>query len=127
MAKLKIGNAVLCEHAVIGPNNKHTLVNVYSGDIIVRTLPATLSFGLYIEVLSSNNPEKLSVEVCISRKPALIAETAIPDKGMGIILIPIFALNIPKNVNLEIFAVTEGGKRQLILKKRIYQGTIPAG
>ncbi|MER9424384.1 hypothetical protein NKI88_18230 [Mesorhizobium sp. M0317] len=125
MAKFKVGNVVLCEHAVLGANNKHTLVNVYAGDIIVASLPATLSFGLYIEFLSGNNPEKINIEVSLARDPALIAETIIPNSGTGIILIPVFPLKIEKDLNLEVFAIAEGFKRQLILKKRIYQGAIP--
>ena len=45
-AKLKFSNAILCEHVVSGGSGKHTLINVYGGDILAlprrRWDPATL-------------------------------------------------------------------------------------
>ncbi|MBN9308226.1 hypothetical protein, partial [Devosia sp.] len=55
--KLKFLNAILCEHVVAGANKKHTLINVFGGNIIVEQLPATLTFGLYVEMAAGSPPE----------------------------------------------------------------------
>ena len=46
----RTGMVALCDYASKGERNKHTLVNVYSGDVIVGSFPAQLHFGFYAEI-----------------------------------------------------------------------------
>lgn len=47
---VRVGNSLLCDYATPGLNGKNILVNVYSGDIIVNTIPNMSNFGLYAEL-----------------------------------------------------------------------------
>ena len=70
MAKsLKFGNVVLCEYVAKGEKNKYTLINVFSGDVIVVDLPAKLNFGLYMEYLpDAVGPRKLTLSMMLDKK-----------------------------------------------------------
>lgn len=89
--KLNFGNVILCEHAVAGANNKHTLVNVYPADILVNALPAQLTFGLYAEYRSARN-EDLTIELSLGGR--VIARVSVTVNGrslgeVGVILLPL--------------------------------------
>jgi hypothetical protein len=61
MAKtIKLGNVILCDYVARGENNKHILLNVYSGDVLFTQFPPVVAFGLYIEYFLDTS-EKIGV------------------------------------------------------------------
>ena len=49
VGNLRIRNALLCDDIRSEINNKHTLVGVYEGDIVVPAFPCSIPAALYIE------------------------------------------------------------------------------
>ena len=116
----------LCEYVAQGAYNKHVLVNTYSGDIIVQSLPATIIFGLYIEFGRPNsgilNPE---IEVIISGKVHLKAAMSFGSEGKGVIVVQSFAINFEKNSVLEVFVSSAGFQKTKAISRTITVGAIP--
>jgi hypothetical protein len=120
--KIKIGNAVLCEHVVEGLGKKHTLVNTFAGDVLVPQFPATLFFGLYIEYYSEKDHGNLSIDILIDGKKfaeVTVSYTLATPGRPGIISIPIFEVGAPSEGVLEIVMREEGRRRTPVLKKQI--------
>ena len=65
MAKnLRFGNMIFCEYAGRGEGGKSTLLNIYSGDILVSTFPALLLFSFYVECYPGNDsPLKVNIVI----------------------------------------------------------------
>ena len=118
--KIKLGNVVLCEHVVASGNNKHTLVNVYSGDIVVEEFPAVLTFGIYIELLKENNIEKITFFLKNGRKEIGKAQAAFPEPETGVLAIPFLPFRTESATTFEIVAEAPGFGRSSILKKQIF-------
>lgn len=127
--KLIFGNCVLCEFVAKGAGNKHTLVNVYSGDVIVTEFPANLMIALYIEYLRpKNDNSELKLELHIGDE--LFAEMPVkikysPNSKNASIVLPSATLSLNNEVVLTVSATSEGFDRTVVLSKRIYKGVIP--
>ena len=127
---LKFGNVVLCEHAVLGMNNKHTLVNVFCGDIIVQKFPARLTFGLFAEVAQTPDISEAILEFKLDKTTYFKAQMILSEPNenrIGIILIPLIQLQIEKEATFNVVARASGYRSKTFLKKRIFLGNIPGG
>ena len=130
MAKsLKFGNVILADYVGKGDRNKHTLMNVLSGDIIVQDMPAQFGFGLYAEYLPDNEePKELELEIKLDRKifGKLRVDATSPKIGNpSIIAVPLIQIGVDKDLTLQISASCEGYRKTKILSKRIYKAPIP--
>ena len=126
-ARIKLGTVVLCEHLVPGANNKPTLINVYSGDIIVAQMPATLIFGLFIE-LPEAYPKEIEFELFLDRKKFAEMRAHIPEGNKSqsaIIGIPLIQMGIDKDLVFSIVAKADGYANTTVVKRKIFKGDIP--
>ena len=124
MAKnLKFGNIVLCEHVVRGEGGKSTLVNVYSGDIILSEAPVRMHMGVFIEYYPQKETDyDLFLEFMLDKKlfaklTAQIENNS--DGNVGSINLPLMELNILTSCMLEINAFAEGFNKKTIVQKSI--------
>lgn len=126
--KIKFMNSVLCEHAIpSAPLRKHTLVNVYSGDIIVAVLPAELTFGFYLEV-APPFPSKMQVELKMDGKVFAKLDASLPQDPhlkQSVLVLPLVQVGVDKDLTFEITGLAEGFIRTSFIRKRISQGAIP--
>jgi len=125
--KLKIGNAILCEYATLGANNKHVLVNVFSGDIIVQNLPADIPLCVYIEVFRRDitATDTFKMEVRLDNKPLIMGEIVMPGGSQtAVILLPQFPLHIDAAATIEVVITSIGYAKTVALSKRVYQGVV---
>lgn len=121
--RLKFGNVLLCEHVVEGSRNKHTLVNVYSGDVIVSSMPAAMLFGIYMEYSAhkSGNIE-ISMDLRVGSKKLVTLKVGANDvqKGGSITFaLPVFQVLVEEDTVLELIASTEGYQKTKVLSKKI--------
>jgi hypothetical protein len=126
--KIKFFNAILCEHVVAGANNKQTLVNVYSGDVIVRELPAHLTFGVYLE-LASDTPERFQLEIRLDQNPIMKIDaefnktsTMNYPKNLSV---PLITVAVNHDLMFSVIGMADEYANTSFIKKRIYKGTIP--
>lgn len=123
---LKFGNVIVCEYASKGERNKFTLVNIFSGDIIVAEFPANLHLGLYLEYYPDFEGESdLSLDINLDEDTlaTMTAQTkdAIPGTS-GVIIIPAIQLGIERDLTLNVVASKKGYKKVTVVSKRIYKG-----
>ncbi len=127
MAKtLTFQNVVLCDFATESENGKHTLVNVYSGSLILATLPIDLHCSLYIEMV---NPKPLPGQIRFQIRLAgedigsihFNLDAIDPDvrAQIGVMLAQRISLRIERPGDLEVFASADGYEQVLILKKEV--------
>lgn len=125
---IKLKNAILCEYVAKGEYSKHTLVNVYSGDVVVQRLPASLSFGIYIEVFRlSREVTEFDIDIKLGRKKILEARFSMsynPNEKEGIIIIPRLPVNIESEAIFKVSVGHKGARKVNMLSKRIYEGEL---
>ena len=127
MKRIKIGNAVACEFIAPGANGKHTLANVFSGDILVREMPARISLAFYIEILPDQDiPKMIRLELVLGKKTLAVAEAEIelePSK-MGVVALPSIQVNVEEDTKLKVIATGDGFARTVVIEKAITKGDI---
>ena len=126
--KLKAGNVVLSEYGVIGQESKHTLINVYSGDIVVAYFPAQMNFCAYIELMNIVAEIDVTIRIMLDNtefgKIVANLKPLNPEVTGGVIFLPSFQVGLLKQTHLSFVASSEGYAPVTILKKRISQGPI---
>lgn len=128
MAKrLKFGNVVVCEHVVSGGSNKHTLINVYAGDIVVAALPARLALGFYFELKDIERDMNLEIDIKLGNATIakLGANIVGHGTGDGVLAVPMIPMEIQSDTKLIVYFSAEGFARTKALQKSIFQGEIP--
>jgi hypothetical protein len=128
--KLKFKNSILCEYVAKGDRNKHTLVNVYSGDVIVGHFPANLHFALYFELLV-DKPGDQQVTLHFSTNNEKMAELSgrINTKKAGDIaniVIQAMPIIFDKETLFEVYASAESYAKTKVLSKKIFLGEFPS-
>lgn len=129
MAKaLKFGNAILCEYVAKGFGNKHTLVNVFSGDVVVQEMPAKLQFGLYFEYFPDDEiPHEISIIFRIHNSLLFQAQITFPDLKRGspaAVAIQSFDIQFDRDVTFSIEAQRHGYRKTKVLSKKIFKGNM---
>lgn len=120
--KLRLGNALLCDYVGRGERNKHTLVNVYSGNVMFDALPADFGFGLYIEIEDeqpSGSPKEIEVSLRFDGEEFLHVKS--PAKpGRGTMLLQMVQVRVEKNTTLDVVVSAPGYAETVALSKRFY-------
>lgn len=121
-SSFKIANAMACEHLVQGQGNKHTLINTYSGDILVAEFPARLPIAFYIELVPNIFGNiSLSVQLSYGRKLAVEAKavSVFEEGNVAVVAIPDGLMLFEKPGVLKVSIRADGEKSVLALKKEI--------
>ena len=131
MAKksLKFGNVVTCEHVVLGGPGKPTLVGVYSGDILVPSLPATITMGIYAEHMpqASQNGELLLTLMLGKKSIGKVVANTEGSNPLGIIGLAFVPLTITEDTVFKVVASCDGFANKTIINQKISRGVLPAG
>jgi hypothetical protein len=120
--RLKIGNAVVCEYIAEGARNRHTLVNVFSGDFVVEEFPAKFHIAVFIEIEPSDEAiNNLIFEVKRNGKTIgkLTGEEAIEPASKAAITSPQMPLEFAKASELSIVAQADGYSKTTVLRKKV--------
>jgi hypothetical protein len=130
MKSIRFGNSILCEHVVRGEHNKQTLINVFSGDIIVSALPAKLHLGLYLEIIPDQDWDlmQVSLELLLGQTSLAQVTMEFPNAKKSYpasVSLPIFELGTDVDAIIRVMLRQEGYKDTVALKKRIFKGNIP--
>ena len=107
----KLGNVVLCEHIVEGLRNKHTLINTYSGDILVEEFPAIIPVSFYIEVRPTGAFKgEIMIKLLLGRKEAMRGGAAVDFQSNvpAVVAIPTGLLQIQKATTMKLLIGIEG-------------------
>ena len=123
--KFKIANALMCEFLSGPVNNKHTLVNVIPGDLLLNEFPANIPAAFYVEIMpreAANNDFML--EIYVGNRLAASATSKI-DFEVGkpaIIALPMGLVKIDKPTTIRIIFSDENGRKTCLIKKYVKKG-----
>jgi hypothetical protein len=128
MKRIRVGNAVVCEFIVQGSTGKHTLVNVFGGDILVKELPARISLAFYIEIVpDAGMPKDLKLDLILGTKTLATADAEFqyePGK-IGVIVLPQAQITVEEETRIRVVASGTGRARTALVDKSICKGDIP--
>jgi len=130
MNKIKSGRVIVCEYVAQSAYGKHTLVSVYSGDILVQSLPARVPFAFFIEleIEGDGGPTQLKIDVLLGEKSKISADVKIDfEHGKpGVIVLQQSLFQIDEATDLKVKASIDGGRAVTLVRKSINLGVIPA-
>ena len=120
---LTLRNAILCDDVRIEKNNKHILIGVYSGDIVVKELPAKLRLSFYLEFGASEIGD-IPLEIRITgpgkRMGVMKAQFQSMEVGGPAILVsPQMEIPITEEGTIRVSAAIDKKKWRTILEKKI--------
>jgi len=123
MKPLKIGAAMICEYVSEGSRGKHSLINVYTGDIRIKEMPAAFPIGIYVEILpQANQPTTFEIEVFINDtlQGKLAGEFASFEEGKSaVVAVPQVPVVVTNNGTMKFVATCPGFRRTTIVEKKI--------
>ena len=122
MKPFKIGNVVMCEYIVEGVSNKHTLINTYAGDILVKEIPAQIAIAFYMEFIPNvSRTEHLKMRILVGNKEAIggTADVQFEAGRPAIMVIPMGMLRVEKPTSLKVFIQSGEEKPIKVLEKKI--------
>lgn len=125
MKSLKFSNVLLCEYVAEGALGKHTLVNVFTGDIRVAKLPARIQIAAYIEMQAIPGlPRTVDFELYAGAKRLAVVTGSFPELVLDqpmLLVLPAMDLKLDNDVIFKIVGVAEGFRSTLAVERRIYQ------
>ena len=119
---LRFGNAILCEYIVEGINKKHTLINTYSGDILVEELPSQMAVAFYIEIYATRLYKgHVEIKLMLGKREAMRGDVEVDliPPNPAIIAIPMGLLKIDAPATLRLIVTPTGGKPMKAIEKKI--------
>ncbi|MER8516591.1 hypothetical protein NKH47_27195 [Mesorhizobium sp. M1060] len=126
MAKkpINVTNAILCEYVAQGSFNKHTLVNVFSGDVVAREFPVEIPFGIFL-ILDEVNIRLLKLELLVNGESVFVGEADGPFRGTGPLAIASFKVKVKEpNSVMELVLSSADHKNTIAISKKVLQGEI---
>lgn len=126
MSRFKVINALLCDHASVSSGNKHTLVNVYSGDLLLGEIPANIMLSAYLELLAPvSGTMDLKVSYKLNSKPiaSINAHAEGLVKGaLGVLVLPSIPMAISSTGILTLEIEAPGSPKSIVIKKNVMVG-----
>lgn len=128
--KFRIGNSILAEYVTRGDRNKHMLVNVYSGDVIVPSFPADLGFGFYIDLLRPDPealPDQFTMEFSYGGNPILRGQGSggdPPESPIVTFTVPHIQFVAQEPGQIELTLSAPGFQKTTALSKRVLLGEV---
>lgn len=120
---LAIRNAILCDYVGRGFANKHILVNVISGNVLVPSFPQTVTFGVFVEFeVPETGASTLNLEITLGGKVLLQGEGmpgAVSKGEPGVFVLPTLEFVIEQDTVFEVAISMEGFERIVAISKRI--------
>ena len=129
MKSIATGNVVLCEFVANAVNNKHVLVNTFSGDIIVNGFPARLKLGLYLEIIPDVDLDRgvIDLDLMLGKSKVLSIKADILSAKKAqpaLIILNQFQLVTDVETLFRVVLKQEGYRTTTALTKNIFQGPI---
>jgi hypothetical protein len=129
IGKFKITSAITCEHIVESADKKHTLINTYSGNVLMSEFPGTIFIAFYVEFTSKTKQEINSeIALYLGNKVAVRGKSTLKFDGVNplVAVIPAGVLQVEKPSTMKLMFTANGGKPiKLIEKKFIPIGDSP--
>jgi hypothetical protein len=124
----KIDAVVLCEQNRVEINQKIILLGVFSGDIVVAEMPATLQISAYVQFSTSPmgefkidfkfvGPDGVEAMVSAEATMAAIGPSAVP--------LPTVPLMCRKDGTVSLLMRVNGEDWHEILKRKVFLGNVP--
>jgi hypothetical protein len=130
MSALEFAAVIVCDDVRKEANNKEILIGVYTGDIIVRKVPAWLPIAFWIETQAKQiGHHDLSFRlVVLDNEPPIPIKLGVKTDAIGPFSITIVGIQLllekEGNISLE---VKEGETWRVLKSKRVIVGEVQGG
>lgn len=129
MKAIKAVTALGCEYVATGSRGKHTLINVYAGDIFVREFPAVFPMAFYFELAPEQSPEVVDIkfEVLIDgdKRAEVGVEFPADRTELGLVALPQLPLSMEKEGVIRVVASGSRYRKTVLIEKKVSAGPIP--
>ena len=123
MKSIKFRNAILCEYVAKSAGNKHTLVGVYSGEIIISSMPGDLHLGFYCEILEKfHDAKEFTLEGFLgtAKFGQVVAEfQPSQSQELYVLAMPFMPVSVVEPGKLRLVLSLEGFRRTILLDKDV--------
>jgi hypothetical protein len=122
--KVKFGMVALCDNVYRDQlSSKPILAGMYSGDLLLDTVPGQLRLALYAELyVPSADPHSVDLTFFLGKKKFGEASVTVEQANLTdpvVMILPAITFNVDAPATLEIRAGIDGGRTAAILKKGI--------
>lgn len=116
---------LLCDHVILDIQNKHSAIGIYTGDIVVSDLPATLRLSLFM-IFVPNREGENTIELEFFLDGAVAGNAVVtPSVQKAGVSTPIalsdFEAIIVKDTRLSLSVKVNGREIGTVLDKKIYR------
>lgn len=118
---IEIKNAFLCDDVRQEVNNKHTLVGVYSGNIVLPRVPADVLLGLFMEMETPAGAHEIEIRISGPGKGSATLKANIQqaESGSASLANSRAQFHMEKEGVFRVDARTPGGRWANVIKKRV--------
>jgi len=121
-------NVLLCDDVRKEIGNKRTIVGVFSGDIIVSSVPAVVPLAAYIEFMpTSLDDNEIEFRFLVGNKPIATLKATLNDLQMGVVAVlelPKIVIHATQPTEVSIDAQIKNRPVQRLMTKKILVGPI---
>lgn len=128
IGKLKVTNAILCDDIRKEQGtNKAILIGVYSGDLVLPTIPADVQLAVYLELVAPAGAYVVEIKFSGPQKGHAIMKATLETArdGIGTIASPRVGINMAQEGVFRIDARVNEGRWTNLISKRVIQGAVP--
>lgn len=107
----KITNMLVAEYIVEGKDNKHTIINTYSGDVLVSDFPASIPVAFYMEAKPLKDYSgMLSIKLMLGRDVAMEggAHVDLRTGSPAVIAIPTGLIKLKSATTMKLYVGIDG-------------------
>lgn len=117
----KLTNMIAAEYIVEGVNNKHTIINVYAGDILLNEFPASIPIAFYMEMKSIRDYSgTLSIKLMLGKKVAMEGKASVDLRAGNptVMAIPTGLVALAAPTMMRLFVGIEGERPVKVVEKK---------
>jgi hypothetical protein len=130
MPSIRVKNVAMCDDIRFEIGNKHTLVGVYSGDVVLSKIPSELTISFYIELKA---PEQRTYDIEfevklgdeVKQHVVGLLDIDRPHQ-LGVIAFPRMPMHVGKATTISLRAKFEGEPWRPLIRRRVRQGRVGA-
>ena len=115
--------ALLCEDVRTELGNKHTIVGVFSNDILVASLPAVLSLSAYLEYVPDEiGVQNITLSIVVAGNVVANIEaklSVVEAKTVSVLYLPRVNLTVPRAAEIRLDMKVFPGEPTTIIKKQV--------
>lgn len=122
---LKFPNVIMCEDVREEARNKKSLLGVFSGDILVASMPALIPLAFYVEYSGGEVGDTIKFDVFVGKLKGSGSVTIEASNRQGSVVFSRAAASFDGPGTVKMFVTVNNGRKKTLLSKTVSVGEIP--